>query len=138
MDMSEAEVFYRVHDMAVPFDAGHAWSYLYGPRNGEAGHDMCVPCNGTGDAIPGCDADDDGNCASCHGDGWLEAGRGYSCFASAREMIEYGTGRLELDATRVIEFEGDYAGDGCDGEPLVIPSQVIRIMTWGEFAAENQ
>ena len=133
----DAEVFYRVHDMAVPFDAEHAWSYLYGPRNGEAGRDECVPCNGTGDAIPGCEADDDGDCANCHGDGWLEADRGYSCFADPAEMIEYGEGRMDVRANRVIEFEGEQVGLGCDGEPLAVPSRVVRVITWDEFTAER-
>ena len=65
----------------------------------------------------------------------VAADQGYSCFADPAELIEYGEGRMDLDGNRVIEFEGEQVGLGCDGEPLAAPESVTRVMTWDEFKA---
>ena len=132
--MSEAEVYYRVHSMSVPFDAEHAWSYMVGPLDGQVGVEECHTCWGKGEAEG---PDGFGTCWKCGGECTVEADRGYSCWASAAEMIEYGNDRLDTSTTRVMEFEGEQVGTGSDDEPLVVPSRVVRVMTWAEFTAEN-
>jgi hypothetical protein len=38
----------------------------------------------------------------------------------------------------VVVFEGRQVGTGLDGEPLVVPTQTIRWMTWAELVAETK
>lgn len=140
------ELFYRIHWNwdTVPFDAEHAYSFLNGmpPLADDLSRYGCVPCNGTGEAIPGVDPDEDGKCSSCHGEGSHEADRGYSCVYDPEDILslpaQFGSGRRELAAARVVEYEGEVQGWGCDGEPLAVPSRVLRVMTWDEFTAEYQ
>ena len=139
MNMSQAEVFYRVHWAwgTVPFDAEHAYSYGGGqsPLAGDITRWECIACDGTGE-IAG-----EGACTSCDGEGSREADRGYSCCTSPEDLLasaeQMAWGRLQLATARVVAFEGEQAGLGWDGEPLVVPTRVIRVMTWDEFTSEN-
>ena len=62
---------------------------------------------------------------------------GYSCFLSVEDMRayiqEYGWYSIITDETPVVAFEGEEVGMGLDGEPLVIPSQVLYWTTWGKI-----
>lgn len=40
------------------------------------------------------------------------------------------------DSDAIVEFEGEQVGNGGDGEPLVIPTRVIRWTTYGQVKAE--
>lgn len=140
--MSEAEVYYRVHWNwdSVPFDAGHAYSYLGGlePLKDDITRYECVACDGTGESSG---PDGFGSCPSCDGEGSREADRGYSCCTSPEDLMasarQMAWGSEPLAAARVVIFEGEQAGYGQDGEPLVIPSRTVQVMTWGEFTAER-
>ena len=68
--------------------------------------------------------------------------RGYSCCESADKLVEYFSHDDVMDpedpevaTLPVVEFEGDEVGTGADGEPLVVPSRVIRWTTYGEVWA---
>lgn len=41
------------------------------------------------------------------------------------------------DHRHVVVFEGEHVGDGCDGEPLTVPTRVVETLTWTQFAAKH-
>mgnify|MGYP001567701502 CR=1 FL=1 len=63
-----------------------------------------------------------------------DARTGYSCTWDAEDLREYFAEHGEPDDDEiVILFEGRHVGQGFDGEPLAIPTRVVRTMTWAEF-----
>lgn len=127
-----SETYWRIHwDWdKYPFTAENAYSYLGGlpPLPDDITRFECVACDGSGkyhDSQP---------CESCDGEGSREAERGYSCCTSPGGLMDYVENWAVTDpGARVVEFEGDQAGYGTDGEPLVIPSRTIRVLTVDEF-----
>ena len=150
--------FYRWHRTDAPaFTATNAWSGLWGSEFSEDGtRTLCPTCDGSGegwrdcptcrgdmDRMPGCDECEGAGvinrCEDCHGDGWRDCVRGYSCCASAAELIAYmreHAGEPRDDWGTVLAFEGEQTGTGYDGEPTVVPSRVIAEMAWSEFVKE--
>lgn len=126
--------FYRFHWADCPeFSADNAWSVEWGHTRIEGSSTAeCVPCDGTGELVgEPCDA--------CDGEGVIECDRGYSACESAEDLLHYFAQRGDLasaDEGRVIVFEGERVGTGCDGEPLVVPHTVIKVLAWSEFAEE--
>jgi hypothetical protein len=76
-------------------------------------------------------------------DGDSEEERGYSAFATARELLDYVASNQYPDLTNdvmnrdVIKFSGDVVGTGVDGELLVVPYEEVapERITWEEFYA---
>jgi hypothetical protein len=138
------ETYYRLHaagrDATGPleFHADNAYSALWGTEfvPGDASHAVCSDCAGTGDdSVTG----GEGNgCAGCRGDGCVDLPRGYSCCATAQELLDYmaehGT---PADHDDVVVFTGHQVDTGFDGELLVVPEHVVRWRTWPEFVAEE-
>lgn len=67
--------------------------------------------------------------------------RGYSCCRSADDLVEYFSwddcmdpDDPEVASLPVVEFEGEVVGEGIDGEPLVVPTEVVRWTTYGSIA----
>jgi len=127
-------VYYRLHwSDCPPFSADNAWSALWGGTRSEDGsRTECVTCDGTGqldgDPCPERDCDE----------GWIDCVAGYSCCASADELIAYFHGRGEPDAGEaVVIFEGRQVSTGFDGEPAVVPERVLETLTWAEFTCRN-
>src|SRR5690606_24281624 len=106
----------------------------------------CVACDGTGQSPEevhescdgaGCDHCDNGiysECGDCEGEGTVDCDRGYSCTWSAADLITYirdhQAGDPEDTHGTVYVFEGERHGDGCDGEPLAVPTKIIETLTW--------
>ena len=131
-DAEFGDVYYRVHWSDCPeFCADNAWSVLWGvPRSADGSQFECIMCAGDGIdyTYP---AGDIHPCQRCDGTGWADADTGYSCFGSPGELIDYFTGRVGVDPNEtVVAFRGHLVGTGADGEPLVVPDQVIRTTTW--------
>jgi hypothetical protein len=42
------------------------------------------------------------------------------------------------DDGRVIVFIGEAAGTGFDGEPLVVPTSVVEVMSWSRFLTRER
>lgn len=128
-----AETFFRFHAEGIPtFRAEHAYSGLWGGEwlaDGSAS--QCRECDGIGTAYGE-------TCRSCNGEGWDPAQEGYSCCDTAQDLIAYFAQHLGSDPGpgMVIEFEGQRVGNGFDGEPLAIPTSIIRTMTWKELTGE--
>lgn len=163
-----SDVFYRFHWTESPeFCPENAFSALWGSerspdgshtRCGCRGYDQgdmreCRQCEGGGvilDFEEGsantCRACE-GNggfpvgCLLCEGTGWQECARGYSCFPTPQQLINYFTqrGRMKLDDDdgRVVVFAGTVVDHGFEDEPTVIPDSSIPPvwMTWREFTA---
>lgn len=112
---------------------------------------QCLACDGTGTTadpepcgacdMEGCHRCDDGwhtTCRDCD-EGWVDCDRGYSSVRSAADLVEYfqqHAGGAPEHGT-VIVFEGEHVGDGCDGEPLAVPTRVVETLTWTQFAAKH-
>lgn len=129
------ETYYRIHwAQCPPMSADHAWSYLgAGPLAGDLSRYECPACDGNGtDRFS-----EDGSCGSCGGEGSREADRGYSAVTTPADLLDCARqfGAEPGEGDRVITFEGDLAGWGVDGEPLVIPSRIISQVTWDQFTA---
>lgn len=134
--MTETETFYRLHGTWAPaFSADNAYSALWGVTFSEDGaRYACVPCDGTTKDPWG------HRCEWCEDteDGWYDADRGYSACDSAEELVRYFGQHAEYlsDDEPVVEFTGDVVGTGCDGEPLIVPTAVVRWTTLGQLRAE--
>jgi hypothetical protein len=158
-----SDVFYRMHWRDCPeFCAENAWSALWGSvrsadgaqtRCGCDGVDQgelreCRPCAGTGyrdtgDGAMRCrSCDGDGclrvGCTLCCGTGWLDCVRGYSCWSTPDQLIDYfeesGRDHPGDNDGRVLVFTGVIVDCGFDGEPTVLPDGApIESMTWTEF-----
>jgi len=130
MTTTAQEVFYRVHSTEYPFDAEHAWSSSPGLARSEDGSQYECECTITGTGWEGCE--------ECDGTGWASSSRGYSCCWDAEDLLRYFEDHLAVsDSDRVILFTGEHVGTGPDGEPLVIPMQVISTMTWDQFTSTS-
>lgn len=121
--MSE-QTYYRLHWGDCPeFGAANAWSALWGAVRSEDGsRTECRACDGEG-------------CEDCDGEGWQDACEGYSCCGSAEELIEYMALHGPGGEGTVIVFTGRRVGNGFDGEPLVVPAEVVETMTWAQLVA---
>ncbi|RFU41306.1 hypothetical protein DZF91_12530 [Actinomadura logoneensis] len=124
--------FFRWHGEHVPlcFCADHAWSGLWGSAWTEDGsRTRCPGCDGTGEGwrdCPRCHGDDPDDCERCGGDGGLPECE--VCEGEGWQDCEPGD-----DWGQVIEFDGEVTGTGFDDEPTVVPTSVVRTMTWREF-----
>lgn len=124
--------YYRLHRSDAPeFSADNAWSAAWGETfSADGTRYECRSCDATGTI-------DGETCRDCNGDGWIDTERGYSCTDSASELIEYFDRHCPADDTDpVVEFDGEYAGSGLDGEPLVIPTAIVRWTTIGQLRKE--
>jgi hypothetical protein len=125
------QTYYRYHWANSPqFCGKNAWSAPWGSTFSEDGSQTaCGECDGAG-AMPY------GPCDSCGGEGWLDAVRGYSACWSSEDLMAYFAERGEPADTdgQVIVFTGQRVGNGFDGEPLVVPAEIIHLMTWSTFA----
>jgi len=127
------DTYYRLHygSGGLEFSAENAWSGLWGAEYvADGSKSVCPECDATGVSYGE-------TCSSCDGEGYDECQQGYSCCWSAEELLAYyaahgGAG----DADPVVEFEGARCGNGFDGEPLVIPTAVVRWTTIGHLRAE--
>ena len=148
-------VFYRWHQADAPaFSADNAWSAPWGMTFNEDGSQyQCLACDGTGTTadpepcgtcdMEGCHRCDDGWHTTCHDcdEGWVDCDRGYSCTRSAADLAEYlrqhaGGAPADTHGT-VIVIAGEHVGDGCDGEPLAVPTRIVERLTWTQFAAKH-
>jgi hypothetical protein len=125
------DAYYRVHGAAAPeFSADHAWSALWGSvYSADGSQTQCGECDGAGQ-LPY------GPCESCSGEGWHDAARGYSGCYTAEDLLAYMAQHgSPADTDEVIVFEGQRMGEGFDGEPLVVPTRIVRRLTWAAFKA---
>ncbi|MFJ3839490.1 hypothetical protein ACIPY6_28840 [Streptomyces sp. NPDC090054] len=127
-------IFYRLHwSDCPPFSAENAWSASWGStRSADGSQTECLTCDGTGelDGEPCSDRD-------CE-EGWTDCVAGYSCCASADELIAYLGGRGEPGADdTVVVFEGRQVDTGFDGEPTAVPERVIETLIWPDFVARS-
>lgn len=158
-DPDSPQRYYRVHWDGRSatgwraFAARNAWSRPWGAMaviddDGDPARYTCVPCDATGLAVDEesgrCrggeatwDADRGGwICPDCQGEGSREADRGYSGVGTLAglfaeyDLPEFGS------AAEIVEFEGELAGFGCDGEPLVVPTRVVRWMSFDQAREE--
>lgn len=148
--------FWRFHWADCPeFNTANAWSALWGAtRTPDGTQTVCVTCDGTGQSAiaelhracdgDGCNDCDGGyttRCITCGGEGVDDCQRGYSCFIEAASLLDYftapGRGEPADDDGKVILFEGDYQGNGFDGEDLAVPTTTVKEMTWSEFLASQ-
>lgn len=153
------ETFYRLHSNpeAPCFCADHAYSGLWGREwSTDGSQTRCLSCDGTGQDDSECtecagagivDYENDTKCSRCagngyvptcrifHGTGWEDAVRGYSCCRTPEELLAYMAEHAcgLADDEKVLVFEGDEYGIDFDGEPTVIPTQIMEIITWGEL-----
>jgi len=147
------QTFYRIHhdhNGTRPLTPDNAWSAPWGADFTEDGSAFtCLECEGTGEGDPrgcrGCEAegcwycDDTGmlaECTDCDGEGIIDCDRGYSCAWDAAALLEYFEQQHITpidDMGDVIVFEGDMTGNGCDGEPLAVPTRIIETITVTEL-----
>lgn len=124
--MNSEDTFYRFHSHGTPeFSAINAWSAPWGETFSKDGSRYeCRNCDGAG-------------CDECDG-GWIDADPGYSACWTGTELVDYIDQHVcgNPGPGIVIEFAGQQVGTGFDGEPLVIPDQIIRTLTWQELRAE--
>jgi hypothetical protein len=127
------ETYYRLHrDDAPTFTADNAWSGLWGGTfSPDGARSECPQCDESGEY-------DGEECSHCAGEGWLDCDYGYSCCYTAAELVAYFSRGGGLDAVDlaqpVVVFAGEQVGNGFDGEPLVVPTEVVRWTTLGELA----
>ena len=128
--------FYRV-------DGRPAEKILEGPHTSEpipAAELDCPYCYG-----------EDEECELCEGEGFVYYDpeneehaeiwkrQGISAFMDEKELInyfEFGNIVHEKDITQVVEIEGEEVDIGPDGESLIVPKEIKKIYTWGEFKKE--
>lgn len=79
------------------------------------------------------DFSDDNASSAPWGDDESERVRGYSCTQGAKALLKYFASRGEPSGEKVYIFRGKYVGAGPDNEPLVIPKEILQMMTWEEF-----
>lgn len=149
------DVFYRWHrDDAPAFTPDNAWSADWGSEFTEDGSSRtCLACDGSGQQDPelhntcdgaGCYHCEDGyitECSDCDGEGATACERGYSCFDAPDLLVTYfrerGSDPEDTWGT-VYVFEGDMAGNGTDGEPLIVPTRVVETLTWSELVKRTE
>ena len=128
-----SQTYYRLHREDAPtFTADNAWSAVWGETYNAAGDRYeCSNCDATGIAYGE-------PCGDCN-NGWIDCQPGYSACHSAAELLEYFDQHCKADdIDPVVIFDGEHVGNGCDGEPLVIPINVIRWTTIGALRATEQ
>ncbi|MFE2850539.1 hypothetical protein ACFXJO_05325 [Streptomyces lavendulae] len=128
-------VFYRLRwSDCPPFGPDNAWSALWGgTRSDDGSRTECLTCDGTGqlDGRPCPDRDCD--------EGWIDCVAGYSCCASAEELIAYFNSRGEPAADdTVVVFEGRQMGTGFDGEPTAVPERIVETLAWADFVSRSK
>ena len=124
--------YYRLHRADAPeFSPENAWSAPWGETFSADGDQYeCRTCDATGEAYgepcpDGCD------------EGWIDCQPGYSALDTAEDLLAYFGGHCPADDDDpVVIFEGQYAGQGLDGEPLAVPGATLRWTTIGELRAE--
>jgi hypothetical protein len=124
--------YYRLHCSDAPeFSADNAWSAAWGEAfTADGSQYECRACDGTGEFL-------DDRCPDCSGEGVIDADRGYSCCGSASELVEYFDWHCPADdSDPVVEFDGEHVGNGLDGEPLVVPTAVVRWTTIGQLRGD--
>lgn len=153
--MQTTQTFHRWHRTDTPtFTPENAWSADWGSDFTDDGTSYtCPACDGTGEQAPeihntcdgaGCHHCDNGmitDCDDCDGDGTIDCERGYSCYEDADELVAYFRergGEPRDDWGTVYVFEGDMAGNGTDGEPLVVPTRIVETLTWSELVARAE
>jgi hypothetical protein len=135
-------MFYRLHntDSHVPdryvsptgtvpcFCAEHAYSAVWGAEwSADGSRTKCRNCEDGISLIDGTE------CGGCDG-GWEDALYGYSSCDTAEELVAYMTKHgVVNDDDLVVAFEGEQVGNGWDGEPLVVPTHVVEVITWAEL-----
>lgn len=146
------QTFYRLHNDhngTRPLTADNAWSAPWGSEFTEDGSSYtCVACDGTGEQAPeihdacdgeGCYHCEDGmitECGDCDGEGTIDCERGYSCVEDAHSLVAYFAQQhvtVTPDMGAVVVFEGEYTGNGDDGEALAVPTRVVETLTWDEL-----
>lgn len=146
------QTFYRLHNDhngTRPLTADNAWSAPWGSEFTEDGSAYtCTACDGTGEQAPeihescdgeGCRGCDDGmvtECGDCDGEGTIDCERGYSCCEDAAALVSYFTQQhvtVTDDMGPVVVFEGEYSGNGDDGEALAVPTRIVETLTWSEL-----
>ena len=144
------QTFHRWHRHEAPaFTADNAWSADWGSEfTADGSSYTCTACDGSGQQPPevharcdgeGCRGCDDGyitDCADCDGEGTIDCERGYSCFEDASALVAYMRERAGEPGNSwgsVVVFEGDMAGTGTDGEPLVVPTRITATLTWAQL-----
>lgn len=124
--------FYRLHRVDAPtFSADNAYSAAWGETFAESGDRYeCRTCDATGTW-------EGETCPDCDGEGMLDADPGYSCCETAEDLLAYFDQHSTADADDpVVVFDGQQVGAGIDGEPLAIPTSVIRWTTIGTLRKE--
>lgn len=125
--------YYRLHRAELAeFGPNNAWSGPWGETYAEDGTQYeCRTCDGAGQWLGE-------PCPEQCEDGWIPADRGYSCCHTAADLLAYVDQHIGTDADTepVVIFDGEYAGSGLDGEPLAIPTQVIRWTTIAQLRQE--
>jgi len=146
------QTFYRLHNDhngTRPLTADNAWSAPWGSEFAADGSAYtCIACDGSGQGPEevhescdgaGCDHCDNGlysDCGDCEGEGTIDCERGYSCCEDARSLVAYFA-QQHVTVTdgmgQVLVFEGEYSGNGDDGEALAVPARVVETLTWSEL-----
>lgn len=127
------DTYYRLHRTDAPtFSADNAWSAPWGEAFGVDGDRYeCRSCDGSGSDVFG------EHCGYCDGEGWFDCAEGYSCCESAEDLLAYFDRHCPANYDDpVVVFEGDYCGQGCDGEPLVVPTAIVWWTTIGQLRVE--
>jgi hypothetical protein len=129
-DTAERTLYYRVQWAdCPPFTADNAWSALWGSERAKDGSQSACGCDGWED------------CTSCGGTGWQDCVRGYSAAGSPEALIRYFTHRARDGvvgpADTVVVFAGTWTGTGPEGEPCVVPVEVVETLSWAEFVARH-
>ncbi len=126
------ETFYRLHRTDAPtFSADNARSAPWGETFNATGDAYeCRACDGTGEQY-------DEPCTDCD-EGWINCDPGYSACHTATDLLAYFDQHCPADdADPVVEFAGQQVGCGLDGEPLVIPTEIIHWTTIGALRARK-
>ncbi len=127
-----AKIYWRVHwSHSKPFSVENAKSVSWAVTDTIDEDVECWSCDGEGYV-------EDEECIDCNGTGirLKEGQEGYSCFDNPQQLIRYfNRGLPEPDSNQpVVAFTGTEVGYGEDGEPLVVPDGDIEEWTdWGSF-----
>jgi hypothetical protein len=129
-----ADTYYRLHQAGIPeFSADNAWSGLWGGAfSADGSRSECGQCDAKG-------VDEWGEpCEAGCSDGWFDCAEGYSCCWTGQDLLRYFDEHLGsgFEDEPVVVFEGALVGTGFDGEPLAIPTRVIRWTTIGQLREE--
>ena len=123
-------MFWRLHWSNCPtFSADNAESVGWAER----AVGFCCVCDGSGLVS---DYNKDGDlvqrtCGRCTGSGEPLRLKGYSCFDSLSKLQDYfrNRGLVNAEDGVVIAFDGIYEGLGEDGEDLVTPTKVYKVIS---------